>query len=48
VCLWVLLVGSAITVAQRFAAVRSGSRGMRLPGQGPEQSADDPAGPPAP
>src|SRR4051794_10787384 len=35
VCLWVLLVGSAITVGQRFAAVRSGSRGMRLPGATP-------------
>jgi len=47
VALWVLLVGSAITVAQRFAAVWRGSRGLRLPtpaGQG----ADEPAGPPAP
>jgi CDP-diacylglycerol--glycerol-3-phosphate 3-phosphatidyltransferase len=52
VCLWVLLVGSAITVGQRFAAVRTGSRGMRLPGATPAppvpgQSADEPAGPPA-
>ena len=47
VCLWVLLVGSAVTVGQRFAAVRSGSRGMRLPA-GPVQPADEPAGPPAP
>ena len=42
VALWVLLVGSAITVWQRFAAVRSGARGLRLPGP-----ADSPAGPPA-
>jgi CDP-diacylglycerol--glycerol-3-phosphate 3-phosphatidyltransferase len=35
VCLWVLLVGSAITVGQRFAAVRTGSRGMRLPAPTP-------------
>jgi CDP-diacylglycerol---glycerol-3-phosphate 3-phosphatidyltransferase len=53
VCLWVLLVGSAITVGQRFAAVRSGSRGMSLPGPTPAppgtgQSAGEPAGPPAP
>ncbi|WP_369137779.1 phosphatidylinositol phosphate synthase [Modestobacter versicolor] len=45
VCLWVLAVGSAITVGQRFAAVRSGSRGMRLPGPA---AADEPTGPPAP
>src|SRR4051794_38914353 len=32
VALWVLLVGSAVTVGQRFLAVRRGSRGMRLPG----------------
>jgi CDP-diacylglycerol--glycerol-3-phosphate 3-phosphatidyltransferase len=31
VALWLLLVGSAITVGQRFTAVRRGSRGMRLP-----------------
>jgi CDP-diacylglycerol--glycerol-3-phosphate 3-phosphatidyltransferase len=47
VALWVLLVGSAITVGQRFAAVRSGSRGMRLPAPG-DRPADEPAGPPAP
>jgi CDP-diacylglycerol--glycerol-3-phosphate 3-phosphatidyltransferase len=46
VCLWVLAVGSAITVGQRFAAVRTGSRGMRLPG--PTAAADEPSGPPAP
>jgi CDP-diacylglycerol--glycerol-3-phosphate 3-phosphatidyltransferase len=43
VALWVLLVGSAVTVGQRFAAVRRGSRGMRLPvttDQGTEQAAD--------
>jgi len=53
VCLWVLLVGSAITVGQRFGAVRSGSRGMSLPVATPAspatgQSADEPAGPPVP
>ena len=42
VCLWVLLVGSAVTVAQRFGAVRTGSRGMRLP-----VSTEPPAAPPA-
>src|SRR4051812_12708321 len=31
VALWLLLVGSAVTVGQRFAAVRRGSRGLRLP-----------------
>ena len=31
VALWVLLVGSAVTVGQRIAAVRQESRGMRLP-----------------
>jgi CDP-diacylglycerol--glycerol-3-phosphate 3-phosphatidyltransferase len=49
VCLWLLLVGSAITVGQRFAAVRSGSRGMRLPGPRDRPvDADEPAGPPPP
>jgi CDP-diacylglycerol---glycerol-3-phosphate 3-phosphatidyltransferase len=51
VALWVLLVGSAVTVAQRFAAVRSGSRGMRLPPPGDQPTdtpADEPAGPPPP
>jgi CDP-diacylglycerol--glycerol-3-phosphate 3-phosphatidyltransferase len=47
VALWVLLVGSAITVGQRFAAVRSGSRGLRLP-PAVDRPADEPAGPPAP
>jgi CDP-diacylglycerol--glycerol-3-phosphate 3-phosphatidyltransferase len=32
VALWLLLTGSAVTVGQRFAAVRRGSRGRRLPG----------------
>ena len=49
VCLWLLLIGSAITVGQRFAAVRRGSRGLRLPAT-PEKPAgrpaDEPAGPP--
>jgi CDP-diacylglycerol--glycerol-3-phosphate 3-phosphatidyltransferase len=55
VALWVLLVGSAVTVGQRFAAVRRGSRGMRLPASGPSGGpqlpgapADEPTGPPAP
>jgi CDP-diacylglycerol--glycerol-3-phosphate 3-phosphatidyltransferase len=51
VALWVLLAGSAVTVAQRFAAVRSGSRGMRLPPPGDQPTdtpADEPAGPPPP
>src|SRR4051795_10133059 len=46
VCLWVLLVGSALTVGQRFAAVRSGSRGMRLPAAAPPPSPTPP--PPTP
>jgi CDP-diacylglycerol---glycerol-3-phosphate 3-phosphatidyltransferase len=32
VALWVLLVGSAVTVGQRFVAVYRGARGRRLPG----------------
>jgi CDP-diacylglycerol---glycerol-3-phosphate 3-phosphatidyltransferase len=49
VCLWLLLAGSAVTVGQRFAAVRSGSRGMRLPTPHDRPAgADEPAGPPAP
>src|SRR5215213_6115226 len=32
VTLWVLLVGSAVTVGQRFLAVYRGARGRRLPG----------------
>jgi phosphatidylinositol phosphate synthase len=31
VCLWLLLVGSAVTVGQRFAAVRRAGRGRPLP-----------------
>jgi CDP-diacylglycerol---glycerol-3-phosphate 3-phosphatidyltransferase len=59
VALWVLLVGSAITVGQRFLAVRRGSRGMRLPVTGDQPTdgptdqptdrpTDRPAGQPAP
>jgi len=59
VALWVLLVGSAITVGQRFLAVRRGSRGMRLPvtddppadpptDQPSDRPTDRPAGQPAP
>ena len=47
VCLWLLLVGSAITVGQRFAAVRSQSQGLRLPGA-PDRPADTSTGPPGP
>jgi CDP-diacylglycerol---glycerol-3-phosphate 3-phosphatidyltransferase len=47
VCLWVLLVGSAVTVGQRFAAVHGAARGLQLPA-GPDRPADSPAGPPAP
>jgi CDP-diacylglycerol--glycerol-3-phosphate 3-phosphatidyltransferase len=32
VALWVLLVGSAVTVGQRFVAVHRGAKGRRLPG----------------
>jgi CDP-diacylglycerol--glycerol-3-phosphate 3-phosphatidyltransferase len=49
VALWVLLVGSAVTVGQRFAAVRRGSRGMRLPvatEQPPEQPTERPTAQP--
>src|SRR5215218_5186207 len=47
VCLWLLLAGSAVTVGQRFAAVRSASRGLRLPASGSRPAdADEPAGPP--
>ena len=47
VCLWLLLAGSAVTVGQRFAAVRGQSRGMRLPASGSRPDhADEPAGPP--
>ncbi|MGY1750431.1 phosphatidylinositol phosphate synthase [Modestobacter sp. SYSU DS0511] len=45
VALWVLLVGSAVTVAQRFAEVHRQSRGRPLPAaprpaQGPTSAAD--------
>jgi CDP-diacylglycerol--glycerol-3-phosphate 3-phosphatidyltransferase len=42
VALWVLLVGSAVTVGQRFVAVYRGARGRHLPG------APAPSGPSAP
>nr|WP_204331949.1 CDP-alcohol phosphatidyltransferase family protein [Geodermatophilus sabuli] len=35
VCLWVLLVGSAVTVGQRFAEVHRQSRGRALPSSVP-------------
>jgi CDP-diacylglycerol--glycerol-3-phosphate 3-phosphatidyltransferase len=35
VALWLLLVGSAVTVGQRFVAVRRAARGRALPGQQP-------------
>jgi CDP-diacylglycerol--glycerol-3-phosphate 3-phosphatidyltransferase len=43
VALWVLMVGSAVTVAQRFAAVRRESRGLQLP----TPSSGEPTGRPA-
>jgi CDP-diacylglycerol--glycerol-3-phosphate 3-phosphatidyltransferase len=46
IALWVLLVGSAITVGQRFVAVRRGSRGLRLPAS-TDQPADHPTDKPA-
>ena len=46
VALWLLLVGSAITVGQRFAAVYTASQGLPMPGA-PGRPADSPAGPPA-
>jgi CDP-diacylglycerol--glycerol-3-phosphate 3-phosphatidyltransferase len=42
VALWLLLVGSAVTVGQRFVAVYRGSRGRRLP------DTPAPSGPSAP
>jgi CDP-diacylglycerol--glycerol-3-phosphate 3-phosphatidyltransferase len=47
VCLSVLLVGSAITVGQRFSAVRQQSRGMALP-QSPPSTPHGVAEPPDP
>ena len=41
--LWLLLVGSAVTVAQRFAAVRRESRGMQLPPRTPGEPTGRPA-----
>ena len=46
VALWLLLVGSAVTVGQRFVAVHRESRGMALPV--PPQPAPADATPPAP
>ncbi|QXG75846.1 CDP-alcohol phosphatidyltransferase family protein [Modestobacter sp. L9-4] len=43
VALWVLLVGSAVTVAQRFAAVRRESQGMALPSRIPGGTTGRPA-----
>ncbi|MFQ1001145.1 phosphatidylinositol phosphate synthase [Modestobacter sp. SSW1-42] len=43
VALWVLLVGSAVTVAQRFAAVRRESRGRQLPTRSPGEPSGRPA-----
>jgi CDP-diacylglycerol---glycerol-3-phosphate 3-phosphatidyltransferase len=43
VALWVLLVGSAVTVAQRFAAVRRESRGQQLPTSSPDEASGRPA-----
>ncbi|MCZ2807308.1 CDP-alcohol phosphatidyltransferase family protein [Modestobacter sp. VKM Ac-2983] len=41
--LWVLLIGSAVTVAQRFAAVRREAHGRRLPASSPDQPSERPA-----
>jgi CDP-diacylglycerol--glycerol-3-phosphate 3-phosphatidyltransferase len=46
VALWVLLVGSAVTVGQRFAAVHRAARDVELPE--PPAPPVPPAGPPAP
>jgi CDP-diacylglycerol--glycerol-3-phosphate 3-phosphatidyltransferase len=50
VALWVLLVGSAVTVGQRFVAVYRGSRGRLLPVPPADPSPPDPSppGPPPP
>ncbi|MCZ2847698.1 phosphatidylinositol phosphate synthase [Modestobacter sp. VKM Ac-2978] len=42
VALWVLLAGSAVTVAQRFAAVRRESRGLQLPASSPDEASGRP------
>jgi len=46
VALWVLLVGSAVTVGQRFVAIYQGAKGMPLPARRPP--AADHSGPLAP
>ena len=43
VALWVLLVGSAVTVVQRFVAVHRGARGRRLPTAGTTAEPTPPA-----
>ena len=43
VALWILMVGSAVTVGQRFAAVRRESRGMALPTRSTGESTGRPA-----
>ena len=48
VCLWVLLVGSAITVGQRFHAVRQQSQGRSLPVAGAREGSATAAGPAEP
>jgi CDP-diacylglycerol--glycerol-3-phosphate 3-phosphatidyltransferase len=45
VALWVLLVGSAVTVVQRFVTVRQQAAGRPLP---PPRAADAPSAPPVP
>jgi CDP-diacylglycerol--glycerol-3-phosphate 3-phosphatidyltransferase len=48
VCLWVLLVGSAVTVGQRFHAVRQQSRGRSLPVPGTREGSATAAEPAEP
>ncbi|HEV7871116.1 MAG: CDP-alcohol phosphatidyltransferase [Modestobacter sp.] len=48
VALWVLFVGSAVTVGQRFIAVYRGSRGRRLPMDPPSAPASPSPSSPAP
>ena len=43
VALWILMVGSAVTVGQRFAAVRRESQGMALPTRSTGESTGRPA-----